>query len=433
MKILNPIVRPSNGLNMEPATPHEKIEYAETLRKLGTTGEAAEILSSLNPTDYPHADFVQAMCHFSKWHYGEAIPCLERYVDAPTVPPYQKLVGRLNLAAAFVHEKNFSKAEPLITALRQETEEQSHWLLHGHTLELSAQLEIERGQWDSALQCLSLAEACLSRTGSVGLLWIRKWRAICHCLQAGEVRAELYEVLEEAKKTDQWETHRDCCYYAAKIKRDVNGMNFVYFGTPYGSYRQNIVQSNHEWYQPPEVFHWGQANSDQVFDVSTGCKSDGTQIVPRGQLAHRLAALLTRDFFRPTPVVEAFGALFPGEYFNPTTSPNRVHQAVVKLKKCLIADGIDLAIQKREGRYFWRPENIAIRVKTQTPNPGSGHSIQLDWLIGQFSGHDFTVSEAAQSLGVSASTGLRLLRWGLSHKRLRRIGSGPATRYRSAA
>jgi hypothetical protein len=84
---------------------------------------------------------------------------------------------------------------------------------------------------------------------------------------------------------------------------------------------------------------------------------------------HRLMFLLCRDFYQPLSVVGAFSKLFPDEYFNPNTSPNRVHQFIRRLSNYFRKQGVAFKIDEMTGSYRLRlPDNTGILIPQEFPD-----------------------------------------------------------------
>ena len=432
LSILNPIVR-AEPHALHPATELERIEYAENLRKLGAVNEASQILGEIDAAKYPQASFHLALCCFSTWRYADAIPHLRAYLAATSLTDYQKIVGRVNLAAALIHEASFDEAAPLLEGLRAETRAAGYNLLFGNSLELSAQLEIFRGAWADARRYLDEAAATLSSAGAVEALWVGKWKALAKSLEAARVQPELREIAARAREAGHWETVRDCEYHIARIERDHALLTHVFYGTPHEGYKNNLMKAAGSWFKSPETYVWKSGETcDFVLNVSSGEITGGGEALPIGQAHHRLLVLLSRDFFKPFPLVALFAQLFPDEYFNPLSSPTRVHQTVKRLRTWIRESKFPIAVVESGGSYRLQVLPGGALEIPRDPVPLDSREIQLKLTLKVLGSEPFSIRQAHQALGGSLSTSQRLLRWGVDRGLLDTYGAGPKTRYRAA-
>lgn len=429
LNVLRPIVRPDRYAPEKPSQP-EQIEYAAILCKIGAIGEALDLLAAVDSTQHPEALLITAACHYAHWHYSAGVPLLKRYIESAGITPYQRLVGGLNLAAGLVHEEATPEASELLSILLNETRSSEYDLLHGNTLEILAQLEINRGDFAAAERFLLEANTLLVRTGSVGQLWIKKWRTIATSLQTGAVGPDFLKAKAGARQSYHWETVRDLSFYEALIKRDEHKLKKVFFGTPYEPYRRKILQKTSSWFSPESHYFFSSDSQppQHVLDVSSGRGDNWQQVLPFSHASHRLLIILAGDFFRPASVGAIFSRLFPGEYFSPRSSRARIHQAVLRLRKILAAHHFDLSVQEVRGAYFCQTgAEFGLRVSRQ-PVPIDPLELQFQYLASQLPDR-FTARDVSSLLGSSVSTGSRLLRWALSQRRIQLVGSGPATKY----
>lgn len=434
MRWLNPLVRserPSIQANLE-----EKLEYAFLLQKLGALEEAREILTEIDPQKHPQALLCTVGCLIAEWDYAASIPLLEVYVQHPGLSLYQRLVAQVNLAAALIYEKRWEEAERLLKFVGREAQSNNHSMLHGNCLELAAQIAILKSSWSQAESALTAATRVFGASAAVGNLWVRKWRAILASLKSGVPDEQLLQVRKEALASSQWETVRDCDFYQGAIGRDFEKLKYVYFGTPYESYRSKIRSHGGHELIIPESFVWfslEQGRGPELLELVGAKLTSGSASLTPGHVLHRLLILLCQDFYKPAPVVRVFSFLYPGEYFNPNTSPNRVHQAINRLREWFVAQHIPLTIEEANGAYkldFSGPFAILVPDK---PLPRHGKEIEFAQLQAIFQSEGFTARQAREKLGVSVGTVHSLLNWALTNGKARKIGRGVKTKYKIAA
>jgi hypothetical protein len=101
LKILHPLVYPENEF-LQKASDREKTFYCAALINLGATFEATQIAKSINSEIEPEVLLIQSFAFFKTWNYQPSIALLQKYLDHPKLSPYKKLLGKVNLAAAWI-------------------------------------------------------------------------------------------------------------------------------------------------------------------------------------------------------------------------------------------------------------------------------------------------------------------------------------------
>lgn len=430
IKILHPVVRPKSSLS-QPATAAEKIEYAEALRRVGAVNESWQLLGEIDTDTFPQALLYKIFCLFNQWRYDESLPLLRKYIELKDLTAYARAVGQINLAAALVQVGNLTEAADTLLRLREETLRANFTLLYGNALELSAQVCILQKDFKGALDVLAESANLLKDTGGLFGLFIEKWKAIAESLQQGRASEALTAVLLKAQTIKHWETVRDCELYIALLEKNELRFQHLYFGTPFGSFRQRIMNFAGPTFKPRDSYLWSLAvKPKSVLDLSTGIVS-GKQsgFLPMGQALHRFFILLGRDLYRPLPALGAFGLLFPDEHMNAETSSNRVHQVVKRCREWIQKNGLDLRIEEEAGGY-----RLALGFSTGVLLPAillpletkELQSLLLEKAFGQ---KRFQIHDVTALLRCSNSNAQRLLRWASDQERLERSGKGSRTTY----
>ena len=434
LRILNPIVRAENSFQ-QPAIETELIEYAESLRRVGAVSEAVKILEGINRKKFPQAGFHLALCHMAQWRTAPVINLLTEYIASFSEPTYAQCVAKVNLAAALIAEEHLSEASSLLDELLIETKEKSFKLLYGNTNELSAQIEIlHKKNWQQADKYLSDAMTVLGdSTNSADLLFIQKWQAVMESYQAERATESLYKVRQRAVEIQHWETIRSCDFYIAKINQDIPALVRLYFATPFESFRKKIITEPGLNEAIPDSYVWHQegVNPKRVFNVTLGESEDGTMSLPTGQALHLLLILLTRDLYRPQPLLSLFAGVFQNEYFNPESSANRIHQLTKRLREWIAENDLPVELKELDGNYNLQITGSLGFVLPKQPLPLCQHELELIKLATKV-GEQFTAKEAAQGVSTSLATVQRLLVWGAESGRIEVLGKGPKTRYRLA-
>jgi hypothetical protein len=405
-------------------TSEEKIEYAASLRSLGLVGEAEEVLQQVDASESPQALFHLALCLMSRWDYRSTIPLMKAYIESREPGSYERRIGRINLLQSYIYCGSFYDAIALRDELLAEVSHTSDKLAYKKSLELAAQLEVARENWEDAILRLS---TCRNETDSSGspleTLFVKKWLAIAESSRLSEVNPALRNVRESARNLGHWETVRDCDYYIGKIDQDSAGLTRLYFGTPYESFREKILLILPADSQIPESYLWTQQSRIQkvktVLDLSRACSEDGKIVLAPGSGLHRLLIALSRDFYRPVSGFSLFAFLYSGERFNPHTSPNRIRQVIKRFRQWVQTENVALELKELNGSYSLDLEDsIAVAVMKEGFPLDGRQDLELLKLRRSIATESFTSQEASRVLGSSQSSSKRLLKWAVDANRL---------------
>ncbi|MCB0363746.1 MAG: hypothetical protein H6624_08275 [Bdellovibrionaceae bacterium] len=436
VRILKPLVRPAAGLKSS-ANPNELAEYAVGLSYLGVTKEAENILSTIRPEDVPQVLLFQSFMHFSRWEYAQAAPLLRTYCQFPKLEDYQRLVGRVNLAAALINSSATGEAESLLADLLRETEERKLSLLHGNCLELNAQLMLEQKKFAEALNLLKRSESNLSQGGNLSQFYVFKLQMLLPVLQgdsSAPALRNLRRLREEALRVHHWETLRECDLHEAGITQDSDLAAHLYFGTPYRSYRERILSATEGFFVPPHdyVFTRDQgADPLIVFDLM-GAQIEGKKAqLPKGKNLHRGIYFLSRDQYRPIRLGGLFSSLFPQDYFDPVTSPDRIYQLIKRLRAWLKKAHLDLTIEETDGAYsLVIGEGLGLRIGEELSSEYNKELMQLMHVREQLGKSDFTAKQACKALGFSRTSFNAFINSCMDQNLVLRAGSGRNTSYK---
>jgi hypothetical protein len=432
LKLLNPVVRPSAKSPLRP-TAEESAEYAGLLIRSGANTEATHILEALDPGEVPEAWLYRAYACITQWEYEAAIPFLKSYLEVEGLGLIQVVIGKLNLAAALVHERESSAAEPLLAELLELTARERLFQFHGNALELSAQNALFQKRWSDADSFLSRAERHLSEVGGLDHLFVQKWKAIRACLERkGERQAlrDLEDVRREAVALGHSETVRDCDLYLAVSSKDEARLHAVYFGTPFESFRRRLLREAGPETRLPSHWDWSPSGkTSRTLDLALGVWQDGSPAFKPGQVLHRLLRALASDLYRPFRTAPLFEALYPGEFYNPFSSADRIYEAIRRLRLWAKEEGLSLAVTEKKGEYRLDPgTGLALRLSPQSRRL----SPSLDRLKRVFADRPFSTREAALALGISERSASRVIRDALSDQTLASSGKSQFVRYRFA-
>lgn len=432
IRLLNPLVRPTR-VSPASASPEECAEYAALLSRIGANTEALGLLDTLAEEKCASALLYRAFALVAEWEYEASIPILERYVSRSELSDYQRLIGKVNLAAALVHGEHVEEAARLLDALLGETTKSGLKLLHGNCLELSAQNAILARRWKEAVECLARADRALDEAGGLDHFFVDKWRAISRFLKEGDAAARrgLRALREEAHRRRHWETARDCDYYQAIRSDDEELLAHLYFGTPFPGFRRRLVAKGWPESAPPERYRWSLGNGrGLVFLLEEGRAEKSRARLKPGQLLHRLLAALCSDFYRPLRIATLSARLFPGEYYNPLSSPVRVRQAVKRLRHWTRSSSVPFFIVETSSEYRLMSRKACAVIVSGSVVAGARDEIWLNRFKETHQGVEFSAEQVFPLVSANPRTVLRVLSKAVRDGRLRRVGAARATRYR---
>ncbi|MBI4403235.1 MAG: hypothetical protein HY537_03700 [Deltaproteobacteria bacterium] len=419
LRALHNFIYPQTS-NQPPASDAERMIYAATLIKVGAITEGLGILEGVSAGKNPKVLFYRAHGLIAQWEYETSIPVLSQYIQSSGITESDIFLGKLNLAAALVHERLADKAEGLLQELRK-CASINFPLYHGATLELSAQNAITARDYKTAQVYLKEAEGQTEDPQSQQAFFIRKWKAVVRLLTQNKPnRAAFQTVRDEAVCRKHWETVRDCDFYWAVATRDRNLLNKLYFGTPFPSFKKRFSKELTFKFEFSNHYDW---------QISPGKGQVQTFLCERSSLEdkpvlYRLARLLTSDFYRPFSIGSLFSSVYLEEYYNVNTTPNRVHQLVHSLRTWFNENQIPLSVVSKKSLYKLigkRPCKLRIPCSWE----GSGKSA---WLS-QLQNDVFTIQDVMYISGSPKRTANRLLAKEIVKGTVRRTGAGKNTHY----
>jgi tetratricopeptide (TPR) repeat protein len=438
LKIMSPIIRPKVPLNRK-STDEEKATYAVILLGIGASNEALEILQRADQQD-PEVNLAQAFCNINQWNYPNAIRYLNKYLSLNGPTAYQHMIAKVNLAASYVATGEIMQGKPLVEQIVSETAENGWHLLHKNALELGAQLAINSAEWGTASKYLSQASGGARAEFNLDDFFVRKWKAVLNLLREGpktESLESLAQVRFDAVQRGHWETVRDCDYHRAIALKDQSLLEHVYFGTPFSNFHDRIQKNAGKWFDVPTRFIWkiNGKPSDRTFNLNLAEENHGGAGMKPGQGLHVALRTLTSDLYKPFVLGSLHSAFFPNGYFNPESSPQRVAFLLHRLRAWMSDNKVPLAVAvsrqgyrlEAQGAYAFEFERRATRMPPGSPEP---YRVMLDKVRRLKRRRDFSAAEISQHLNVSIRSARYFVSWAVENGKLRRLGTGRATRYK---
>lgn len=444
LRVLRPFVRPDAT---HPTDSHveEKLEYAMALIKLGAINEGLKLLEGINPELYPNRFLYGAFGCIYQWNYREAAQLLEKYCAHTQVPAYSRLTAQANLLSCYQFIGDTDHAFPLIDELLLKTRESGALRLRRNILTLAAQAYIHDQKWSEAVEALhETSNPDYGQASGLDKLLNAKWSLILDLHREGasaELKARFELLIHGAVELKNYETLRDLDFYRGLFFGDAELLVHVYFGSPYDSYKTKIQIAYEERYSKPlrlpSSYAWKLGGSQEKkpsaaprqIDVLDGRNSYSDHRLKPGQLLQKYFSILTRDFYRPLSLHQIHDEIFQEHYFNPVTTPKRIHQLTHRLNAWLKDAKVPLEICSKNNFLEIQahaPVDIVVGNLVFIDNKLAAF---LSHLHSKFSNISFTSLEVAAALKIPPRSATRLLKAATDQGFVLRLASGPKTRF----
>lgn len=425
---LRPIVRPL-GRKKAAASPEHRIEFAACLVRLGAYRDAESILSEISTEAYPEVLKTQALLHIREWNYPVAIPLFQKYIAAIPRGSYASTINKLNLTLSLIFEERLNEAAEILNEIVTTKENFQYPLLEANCYRAYGVLEINRGNYEVAMQCLLKAHATFGDPNGLDAFLVRKWIAITqYSLQKGSAVAKILldSLLQEAVVRKHWESIRDIDFHVASFHQNEELLVRLYFGTSYARFKERL-QKRFPSLVIPKTYHWqlgkGTSGKNVVFDP------DASSLKP-GQAPYRMFSILISDFYRAFNTIDLFQGVYPGELYSYGHSEHKIRQLTNRVRKEFLAEGQGIEINHADGAFSLAstsPIQVLIRQKNTEVLSVTDH--RMAQLKAHFAQNSFSVTDVISVLSVARATANEILKSGLDRKELIRTGSGKKTKY----
>ncbi len=447
LKLLNPIVRPP-ATKPVVATESEKIEYAACLIRCEMLQEAHAILDEISADQYPQVSMFKAFAHIARWDFEQSAIYLKDFLKKSSSDTYESLIAKVNLAVGYVFLEDIQQAAPILQELKEITFKEKNFLLYSNTLELLGQAEMLLGNYVQAERYLVDAASVLPQSDTLDLFFVQKTQAAVMLFKTRNSKAAIQNMLSLKKRAEEkkfWEQIRDCDYYLMLATKDPIIFHRLYFGTPIESFRKKLLEKmGKQTTDLPEEYLWQLAGDSRKNWIhrQTGENSFSQLPLKQDQLPHRIFLVLSSDFYQPRSVLDLFEKCFPGEYFSPKYSVDRIYQGLQRLRRYFVKNKIPLIIHEEAGFFQLKAANdfpLAILCpKSDVPikkiylQKNLQHKLLQMFPIAQthFQKSSFTSNQFAEALDISNRSAVRFLCAGVQQEWLVKFGKARTSRYR---
>lgn len=402
LKILHPLVYPENKF-LQKANDKEKTFYCAALINLGATFEATQIANSIDSQVEPEVLLIQSFAYFKTWNYQPSVALLQKYLEHPNLSSYKKLLGKVNLAAAWICLFKLEPAQALLTEIQAECERGQYLLLLGNCFELRAQIDFFKRDFDAALPWLEKSLELLKNQDGDFSLYADKWRIISRCIQNPSVEnlQDLQKVRERARSILNWETLRECDLFESIATHNDELLKKLIHGSPFEYYRKRARQLTAKTISTQGEYHWtlgsNTAHTKQIFNPYE--KQAGAALFDKPMLLALFDAL-TKDFYKPSNMGLLFQNIYKNEEFNPDTTPDRILKLIKRLNLWFAEHAIQLRVIIKKSEFsLAAPEGAQVQIIIRPAvklSKTSGSILQLKKV---FQERNFTEKKSFGSLG----------------------------------
>lgn len=412
---------------------HEKLltTYATALIGVGANAEAKTILQKIK--NNPATLLSHAFLLFSEWDYTSSIPLIVKYMKQQT-DPYKKIVGQINLVAAYIGSGEMNKGEQELTLMRKELASfPEAKILLGNSWEIQSQLDIYRGNYTQALESLQTSANILGDNLNRYLLYVNKWKAVANLsINPKQPKAieNLQKIKQQAFQIRNWETVRDCDFHLARLTNNESLLSRILCGTPYRGYRSRIDKLYNLKIKSDKSFIYCPMAQDLESKTIDLDLQELPKSIQNKSTTKSLLKILTSDIYKPPRVGVVFHALYPEEYFNPFTSPSRVRNSILRFNAQMndVNKAFQIKIIKGDVLLFSKNfKSIKVPIHSNTKNQSFELIINFrkTWGGGYFKTSDFSKFHS-----ISKVSALKLINFFLEKKWLIRTDQGKSTYYR---
>jgi tetratricopeptide (TPR) repeat protein len=342
----------------------------------------------------------------------------------------------VNLAAAFVACDRYQEALDLLSSNIEMAKSAGHSRLLANCYEIRGQVYVHQRSFELAKHDLATAKATLGAVKTYDQLFIRKWTSLLEAIKSGDLQP-IIEFRKEALLRHEAESVREADRFHLRVEFDDEIYHRLIFGTPAVDYRTRLM-AEHSGASVRDSYVFGDA-SGALLDLASGKLHnapkgfDLSELSP-GRKVHQLLEVLTRDFYRPMRIGALFAELFPNEYFDVYSSPNRVHAWLWHLRQWFTRMSLPLEIVEIRGTYLLKysaepSSHFGIEVPLNRERPDAQLLLWQDFAAKMGDG-PFTAKSAEAMTGIARTSLQRLINWAINSGRLVREKQGVQVFYR---
>lgn len=376
------------------------LEYASSLRKLGMVHQCLELLK--RAPSHKEKLLHEAYCYVHLWEYEKASYAFSGFLHQEGLTQRDVLVAKLNLIACFVYMGDGTAAMDLLHSIESHCRRDFHQF-YLNCLELRGQIYLQQGEYQHAMNVLTEASVLAGKEKGTTTLFIEKWKLIAQASiqNTANLPHDFAVFKKRVRAQGHWETLRDVDYHLAKLTGNDALANYVYFGTPFDSFKRRVASSGAHL---QKVFTWSQGSEirHHLDPMDTRL-----EVVPFGLIQHRLLLVLLSDFYRPWSIARIFDSLFPNEIYDVDSSPKRIYALIKKIQDSLTQLQWPYELQSTVHGYRLRLKDGGSLSIYERMNFDSHEQILHYALLQKYRLPEFTPKILSQTLEVSAHKAYR--------------------------
>lgn len=442
------LLKPLAKLN--PSTAADvRIEAARALVWLGLPSQALRLLRSVSSTGPQASRYLRVWshAHFRQWDWITPQTALKTATQTTAASSSEGLALRMRLASSLLHgSSDFDGARALCREVLDHTSPEQHatWYVDAHNI--LVQCDLFSGQFEAARASLQRYRSVLTLNDErIGARLARLWEGLLD-LQAGQASQSasarsaavasleaLHAEFEAAGLADWARTEH---FYRAVLSDDRALASRLYFGSNLPCLRKRLLAAMKLREQDlPEHLLWEVTDPEATQGVTVELEVRPPRFA--STLEDRALLALVADFYSPVTLPVLFERIYPDEIYNPASSPNRVWQALHRLRAQLKRQKIQVEIRETGGRFKIFPREGRLVLKLPRPHFTWTHphfspqqQLGIDLVLKASAGKPFKTSDVMKLLDVSRPTAVALLKACIEEHILERTGRGPRAQYR---
>jgi tetratricopeptide (TPR) repeat protein len=426
-RIMSPIISPKARGRSEPATPQEQATYASLLEVSGNIKEALKRLTTIDAKSVPQTLLYQAYCHMACWRSEQAVECLRNYLKLD-LPPSERRAAQLNLASALTGVLEYNQALNSLNELAAEYHQEKNVRMFNAAVRLRAHIKCYQGDVKGARADATL----VTGQGAVGADYFHNFELISflEARETGKIES-IIKFRVEAERAGFWFGVRNADLNRQRVHYEKGPFKHLYFGTPYESFRRRIRREIGR--EASEPFYVLGPKLAPRFNLMTA-ELDGVEVLNPGKKVHQLLEILLRDFYVPLRMGGLFAELFPDEYFDIFSSPERVHQVIWRARDWVKEQELPIEIHEHNGFYSIRLTGQFSFLIPLEHHGVDSHSINCSKLDKAFGTEQtFAAREGRALLDLSPAGFKKFVSQAVARGELARMGHNKTTVYRVQA
>ncbi len=471
LKVLSPIIHPEFNSKYNTASEQELLEYANLISHIGSIKESIEILDALDSTLNPKVLLHKAFICFSRWDYVGALTNLQDFTKIVDDNSFDSLVGKANLLMCKVYllregfeTQNSGLIENQLIDFINLLDQLNFNKLKLSMIEVLGQYFLSQRKFDLAKKYFEilLNESNLTQREKI---FASKWYYINELEQSKTVQdnalKKLLTLKKNSMKVQNFETARDIDFHIGRIFKNEFLLNKVYFGTPFEQFKNRVERQLTQLnLRLADIFYFNSiSNSNLIYSNATieyinyidsesknvnSMNRSSTFVTPScykinnfdclSHLEKQTFKLLLQDFYADAKIGSLHAQLYPKEYFNPFSSPQKIHSLVYRLNKSLNTNFLKLSVKFKTSGYSLKVnKNYSFLIENQLKSEFKSEK-RIEVIISKIqsnfkSKNSFNRKDIETLFNVSARTANNYIGAVLNNGLAIKKGCGPAANY----